>query len=153
MEKCYNVTVTGKVHDISFRSLIEDIARFLGLKGFAFNDIDGSVKMVCCGERSVIINFLKEISIRGEQKGVIIDDINKEEIPFHIFLPEKFSRLYTDEIADLGRKMDIGNRKLDAAIDVLRDIKTDTSVLSSFVVEQRVHNQHLENILEKLAEK
>jgi hypothetical protein len=52
-----------------------------------------------------------------------------------------FSKLYTDETADLGRKMDVGNMKLDAAIDVLRDIKTDTSVLSSFVGEQREHNQ------------
>ncbi|WAM22639.1 MAG: hypothetical protein OI715_00670 (plasmid) [Candidatus Methanoperedens sp.] len=53
----------------------------------------------------------------------------------------KSSKLYTDEISDLGRKMDVGNRKLDAAIDVLRDIKTDTSVLSSFVAEQREHNE------------
>lgn len=77
------------------------------------------------------------------------------------------SKLYTDEISDLGRKMDVRNRTLDAAIDVLRDIKTDTSVLSSFVTEQREHNegqrehnqwmkehnQRLEKILDKLAEK
>ena len=44
----------------------------------------------------------------------------------------------------LGRKLDIG-------IDVLRDIKGDTSVSSSFVTEQRVHNQNLEKILDKLA--
>ncbi len=54
-----------------------------------------------------------------------------------------------------------------SAIDELRDIKSDTSVLSSFAVEQREHNQwmkehqikmdehnlHLEKILEKLSEK
>ncbi len=39
------------------------------------------------------------------------------------------------------------------ANDVLRDIKMDTSVLSSFVAEQRVHNQNLEKILEKIAER
>ena len=63
-----------------------------------------------------------------------------------IDLPEKFSKLYTDEIVDLGRKLDIG-------IDVLRNIKGDTSVLSSFVSEQRVHNQNLEKILDKLADR
>lgn len=76
----------------------------------------------------------------------LIEDIAKEELPFHVYLPEKFSRIYTDEFGDIGRKLDIG-------IDVLRDIKTDTSVLSSFVAEQRVHNQQLERILEKLAER
>ena len=39
----------------------------------------------------------------------------------------------------------------DIGIDVLRNIKGDTSVLSSFVTEQRVHNQNLEKILDKLA--
>ena len=146
MQKCYNIMVTGKVQDIGFRALIEDIAKLLGLRGFAFNDIDGSVKMVCCGETGVIHKFFNEIKVRGTQKGVIIKDIEKEELPFHVYLPEKFSRIYTDEFGDLGRKLDIG-------IDVLRDIKADTSVLSSFVGEQRVHNQHLEKILDKLAER
>jgi len=138
--------VTGKVQDIGFRALIEDIARLLDVKGFAFNDIDGSVKMVCCGETGVINKFFKEIQARGTQKGVIIEGIAKEELPFHVYLPEKFSRIYTDEFGDIGRKLDIG-------VDVLRDIKADTSVLSSFVVEQRVHNQQLEKILEKLADR
>ncbi len=35
----------------------EDIARLHDLKGYAFNDIDGSVKIVCCGEVSVIDEF------------------------------------------------------------------------------------------------
>lgn len=122
---------------------------------------------VCRGENNVITRFFNEIQINGVQKGAVIEDIVKEEIPSLIFLPDKFSKLYTDEISDLGRKMDVGNRKLDATIDVLRDIKTDTSVLSSFVTEQREHNegqrehnqwmkehnQRLEKILDKLAEK
>lgn len=32
MQKCYNVSIIGKVQDISFRALIEDIARFFQLK-------------------------------------------------------------------------------------------------------------------------
>lgn len=155
MQKCYNVMVTGKVQ------------RLLDLKGFAFNDPDGSVKMVCCGDSSEISNFLKEIQIRGEQKGALIDDIKKEEIPYHIYLPQRFIRLYTDELADTNRKLDIG-------IGILNDIEGDTStlpeiktILGSFVIEQREHNkgqrehnkrmdehnQRLEKILEKLAER
>ena len=160
MQKCYNVMVTGKVQDIGLRTLIEDIARLLDLKGFAFNDPDGSVKMVCCGDSTEISNFLKEIQIRGEQKGALIEDIKKEEITHHIYLPQRFIRLYTDELADANRKLDVG-------IGVLKDIKSDTSALpeinskfDSFIMEQREHNkrmdehnQRLEKILEKLAER
>jgi acylphosphatase len=153
MQKCYNVAIIGKVQDVGFRNLIEDIARLLDLKGFAFNDTDGSVKMVCCGDTSIINNFLKEIRLRGEQKGAVIEDITKEQIPFHIYLPQKFIRLYTDELADISRKLDVG-------IEVLKNIKGDTSALpeiketlSSFVAEQREHNKRLEKILEKLAER
>jgi len=152
MQKCYNVMVTGKVQDIGLRSLIEDIARLLDLKGFAFNDPDGSVKMVCCGDSSEITNFLKEIQIRGEQKGALIEDIKKEEIPYHIYLPQRFIRLYTDELADTNRKLDVG-------IGILKDIKSDTSALpeinskfDSFITEQKEHNQWMKEHLTKMDE-
>ncbi len=174
MQKCYNVAIVGKVQDVGFRNLIEDIARLLDLKGYAFNDTDGSVKMVCCGDTSIINNFLKEIRLRGEQKGAVIEDITKEQIPFHIYLPQKFIRLYSDELADISRKLDVG-------IEVLKDIKGDTSALpeikngieslntkfdsfnskfESYIIEQREHNKEqrehnkrLEKILEKLSER
>ncbi len=152
-QKCYNIMVTGKVLDIGFRTLIEEIARFHDLKGYAFNDLDGSVKMVCCGDDAVINEFLDEVKFRGVQKGAAIEDIEKEEITQRIFLPQRFLRLYTDELADISRKLDVG-------IGVLKEIKGDTSALpeiketfNSFVLEQREHNKRLEKILEKLAEK
>ncbi len=59
------------------------------------------------------------------------------------------------------------NRKLDAGVGILKDIKSDTSVLpeinskfDSFIAEQKEHNQwmkehnlRLEKILERLAER
>ena len=152
-QKCYNIMVTGKVLDVGFRTLIEEIARFHDLRGYAFNDLDGSVKMVCCGDDAVIDEFLDEVRFRGVQKGATIEDIEKEEITQRIFLPQRFLRLYTDELADISRKLDVG-------IGILKEIKGDTSALpeiketlSSFVSEQREHNKRLEKILEKLAEK
>lgn len=56
-------------------------------------------------------------------------------------------------VSIIGKVQDVGFRKLDIGIDVLRNIKGDTSVLSSFVAEQRVHNQNLEKILDKLADR
>ncbi len=150
IQKCYNIMVTGKVLDIGFRTLIEDIARLHDLKGYAFNDLDGSVKMVCSGDISVIDEFLDEVRFRGSQKGAGIEDIEKEEITQRIFLPQRFLRLYTDELTDIGRKLDVG-------VEVLKDIKGDTSAL---VIEMREHNREqrdfnkrLEKILEKIAEK
>ncbi len=153
MEKYWNIRIAGKVQDIGFRSSIEDIARLYDLRGFTFNDTDNSVKMVCCGENGLIEDFLEEIRDKGEMKGAVIEDITSEEIPFKIYLPQKFLRLYTDELSDISRKLDTG-------IDILREIKNDTSsltqikdILNSFVIEQGEHNQRLEKILEKLADK
>ncbi|MDO8725727.1 MAG: acylphosphatase [Candidatus Methanoperedens sp.] len=181
MHKCHNVMITGKVQDISFRALIEDIARLYDINGYSFNDTDGSVKMVCCGENGTVSEFLDEIKIRGSQKGAVIDNIAIEEIPFHIYLPQKFLRLYTDELSDIGRKLDRGNEYLKEILinsSELPDIKygietlnskfdtfnsrfdTFNSRFDSYIMEQREHNQHLdkhnqrlEKILEKLAEK
>lgn len=95
---------------------------------------------------------------------MVIDEVLKEEIPFQMYLPQKFLRLYTDELADIGRKLDTGN-------EILKGIKNDTSAIKagfdSFVIEQREnnmrmdeHNQwmkdynlRLEKIFEKLVEK
>ncbi|MCX9011110.1 MAG: acylphosphatase [Candidatus Methanoperedens sp.] len=112
MQKCYNIIVTGKVQDTGFRALIEEVARLLDLKGFVFNDIDGSVKMVCCGENSAVSKLFTEIRTIGSRRGIVIDAIAKEELPSNIFLPERFSRLYTDDLGDIGRKLDIGNSEL-----------------------------------------
>ncbi len=138
---------TQEVQDVGFRKHIEDIARGAEIKGYVFNDIDGSVKLVCCAENNIITKFFKEIR---KQKSVTI---KKEEIPFQIYLPQKFVRLYTDELVDVGRKLDTG-------IELLGDIRTNTSTLPTFTTEQsdfnkemREHNKQLVKILEKLAER
>lgn len=174
MHKCHNVMITGKVQDIGFRALIEDIAKLYDISGYSFNDTDGSVKMVCCGENGTVSEFLDEIKIRGSLKGAVIDNIAIEEIPFQIYLPQKFLRLYTDELSDIGRKLDTGNEYLKEILinsSELPEIKygienlnckfdSFNSNFDSYIMEQREHNQRLdkhnerlERILEKLAEK
>lgn len=160
MQKCYGITITGNVQNIGFRSVVEYAGRLLGLPGLVFNAKDGSLKIICCGEYTVISEFFNEIRTRGEQRGAIIEDIEEQVIPFKLDLPDKFTRVLTDEDIDIGRKLDKGN-------DMLTDIKSDTSaikadtsslpeiknIMGSFVVEQREHNHRLEKILEKLAVK
>ncbi len=178
MQKCFNIMITGKVQDIGFRSLIEDIARLYDIRGFTFNDIDGSIKIVCCGENGVVADFLEEFRAKGAQRGAVIEKITRKEIPFEIYLPQRFLRLYTDELADIGRKLDKGNDELEkintklasmdgklfsvdeklASMDeklytLNSGVENLNTTLSSFVVEQREHSHILEKILEKLVEK
>jgi len=160
MQKCYNVSVTGKVQDVSFRSVVEHAGRELNINGLVFNAKDGSVKIICCCEDRVIGEFFDEIRIRGEQRGAVIKDIKRQEIPFIIELPDRFTRVLTDEDIDIGRKLDKGN---DLLIDIKSDtsgIKKDTSTLPAINVGIDNLNTkfgsfttHLEKILEKMAER
>ncbi len=172
-EKCYNITVTGKVQDIGLRAVIEYVGRLLDLSGLVFNARDGSVR-VCCGDESIIREFFQEIRTRGVQKGAAIQDIKKQELSIDIVLPYPFSRVLSDEDIDLGRKLDKGNDLLGELTRNTSEIMRNTSelpeiksVLGSLVGEQREHNKEqrdfnqemqdhnrrLEKILEKLAEK
>lgn len=180
--KRYSIIIRGKVQHIGYRGIIEGTARKMDLKGYIFNDIDNSVKIVCEGlQKSVdtFINTLKDFA-RAD-----IESIEKKELYEELPLPHLFSRVATDEYYEFSRKFDIG-------LDYLDGIKTDTgdikvtlgdmkgtlnsidNTLRVFVAEQREHNQRmnehnqrmdehnqrmdehnqrLEKILEKLAEK
>ncbi len=166
--KRYNILLRGKVQHIGYRGIIEGAARKLDIKGYVFNDVDGSVKIACEGIQKSIdafINGIKEFA-RSD-----IESIEKKEIHDEIYLPSVFSRVATDEYYEFSKKFDIG-------IDLLEGIKIDTgemksslnninNTLGTFVIEQREHNkrmdehnqwlkehnQRLEKILDKLAER
>jgi len=173
--KRYNILLRGNVQHIGYRGIIEGTARKLDIKGYVFNDIDGSVKIACEGLQKSIdafINGIKEFA-RSD-----IESIEKKEILEELYLPSIFSRVATDEYYEFSKKFDIG-------LDYLDGIKTDTgemkitlgdikgslgemkgdlgemkeslntmnTTLETFVVKQDIHNQRLEKILEKLAER
>lgn len=180
--KRYNLLLKGKVQHIGYRGFIEGTARKLDIKGYVFNDVDGSVKITCEGLQNSIDAFI--ISIKEFARSDI-DTIEKKEIHEELYLPSVFSRVATDEYYEFSKKFDIG-------IDILGGIKTDTRgmrgsleefkntsndmkgsldelkntsndmkssldsidvTLGTFVIGQREHNLRLEKILEKLAEK
>ena len=143
MQKCHSIIVSGKVQDIGFRSIVEHIGRSFGMPGLVFNSKDGSVKILCCGEDSVIDNFTQTIKVRGEESGAEIEDIKEKVLPFNVDLPDEFSRVSSDDELDLGRKLDKGNF-------LLTDIKTGLNNMTTMMYE---HNTRLEAILEKLVNK
>ena len=89
MQNCYNILITGKVQDIGFRALVEDIAKLYDLRGFVFNDPNGSIKMVCCGDNGIITNFLEELEFKGTQRGAVVDEIKSEAGGHEIITTEK----------------------------------------------------------------
>jgi acylphosphatase len=172
MQKCHSIIVTGKVQDIGFRSVVEHIGRSFGMPGLVFNAKDGSVKILCCGEDSVIDNFTQTIKVRGRENGVEIEDIKEQTLSINIDLPEPFSKASSDDDIDIGRKLDKANISLTTLVldnrNGFNDIKTGLNNLTSIISEhntrlevmqsdhnrgQQEHNTRLEAILEKLAKK
>jgi acylphosphatase len=109
MQKCHSIIVTGKVQDIGFRSVVEHIGRSFGMPGLVFNAKDGSVKILCCGEDSVIDNFTQAIKVRGAKNGAEIADIKEKTLSINIDLPDEFSKVSSDDEIDIGRKLDKAN--------------------------------------------
>jgi len=60
------ITITGDVQEAGYRVIVRDTARKLGLVGFAENMPDGSVKVVCEGEKKVVEGFVQTIKIKTE---------------------------------------------------------------------------------------
>jgi acylphosphatase len=161
MQKCHSIIVTGKVQDIGFRSVVEHIGRSFGIPGMVFNAKDGSVKILCCGEDSVIDNFTQAIKVRGTENGAEIANIKEKRLSINIDLPDEFSKASSDDEIDIGRKLDKANISLTTLIldnrNGFNDIKTGlnnmTDMLGSYIGEQQEHNKRLEAILVKLANK
>jgi len=154
MQKCHSIIVTGKVQDIGFRSIVEHIGRSFGIPGLVFNAKDGSVKILCCGEDSVIDNFTQAIKVRGAENGAEIANIKEKTLSINIDLPDEFSKASSDDEIDIGRKLDKANLLLKSGFDNvnvgLTDIKIGLNNLTTMMYE---HNTRLEAILEKLANK
>ncbi|MCG2825271.1 MAG: acylphosphatase [Thermoplasmatales archaeon] len=60
------ITITGDVQEAGYRVVVRDTARKLGLVGFAENMPDGTVKVVCEGEKKVVEGFVQTIKIKIE---------------------------------------------------------------------------------------
>ena len=158
--KRYNILLRGKVQHIGYRGIIEGTARKLDMKGYVFNDIDGSVKIACEGLQKSVDAFINSIKEFAKSD---IESIEKKEIHEELYLPSVFSRVATDDYYEFSKKFDIGLGYLDG-------IKSDTgemkgtlgemkgslnsmdNTLGKFVIEQREHNQWMKNHSMKMDE-
>ncbi len=100
--KRYTVTIRGKVQHIGYRGIIEGTARKLDLKGYIFNDIDNSIKIVCEGLQKSVDGFLDTIKDFARAD---IESIERKEIHDEIPLPHMFSRVATDDYYEFCKKI------------------------------------------------
>jgi len=106
--KRYNVVIRGKVQDIGFRDLIAQMADFLGLKGYVFNGVDGSVRLIIEGLENAVDDFLEDIKKKTSNVGAEIEELSKREILRDSDLPPRFVKIPSTELEEIGRKFDIG---------------------------------------------
>jgi acylphosphatase len=103
----FNIAIRNHVQLIGFRGFIESIARDFGLKGYVYNDKDGSVKIVCEGIETAVGNFLDDL-----KKFSADIKVEKEEITDIAFLPDDFGRVVAAD--EYGIRLDRGLKILEA---------------------------------------
>ena len=86
--KRYNILLRGKVQHICYRGIIEGTARKLDIRGYVFNDVDGSVKIE--GIQKSIDTFINNIKELAKSD---IESIEKKEVHEELYLPSVFSRV------------------------------------------------------------
>jgi acylphosphatase len=59
MPKHLNITVHGNVHGVGFRTATRNQARYMGIKGFVKNRIDGTVYIEAEGENESMALFVQ----------------------------------------------------------------------------------------------
>jgi acylphosphatase len=59
MPKHLNITILGRVQGVGFRHAARDQARYLGLKGYVKNKMDGSVYIEAEGDDAALSLFVK----------------------------------------------------------------------------------------------
>jgi len=114
------LTIKGNVQNAGYRDIIENKAKGKRLRGYVFNDVDGTVKLVCEGTKERIDEFIDVINLHEDD--IFVEDILKDEIPGIFPIPETFGRVKTDTKEDT-------NRKLDKGIKAIKSVKKDTVVL------------------------
>lgn len=141
--KRYNIIVRGKVQDVGFRDYIIALANIAKLRGYIFNDIDGTVKMILEGAKDTVNTFLNEIKSRKYVTGVEIESLQQKELSINFDIPVRFVKLSTDEMYDIDRKLGIGN-------DFLADLKTNTINIKNGIDDLKTNTINIERGIDNL---
>jgi len=132
-----NIRIKGNVQMAGFRTFIKNIADSVNVKGFAENQEDGSVKVICEGEEEGIkelINSIKESSpsfARIDDVSAEYEDYKGEFTSFErrgADIPQKAT---LDDLLGVMKSFDSKAERLVSILDdmnvTLKSVKEDTS--------------------------
>ncbi len=130
------------------------------MKGYIFNEIDNSVKIVVEGLQKSVDNFLNTLKDFARAD---IESIEQKEIHERFPLPHLFSRVAADEYYEFGQKFDIVLDYLDGIETNTKEVKTTLgemkgslssidSTLGAFVGEQREYNRWMREHIQRMDE-
>ncbi|AIJ06184.1 hypothetical protein JH146_1342 [Methanocaldococcus bathoardescens] len=110
MATTYELIIYGKVQHVGFRDRIENIGRGLGISGIVYNHKDGTVRILVNfpseRKKQLFKEFIKDLE--DEDNLIKIERIEERELNAYIEFPEGISRLSSDDILELNKKLDEG---------------------------------------------
>jgi acylphosphatase len=151
MQARAEIILKGKVQMVGFRTFIKNSADSLNIKGFAENLPDGTVKIVCEGEKAKITDFMSYIK-QESPSFAAIDDINVvygsykgefssfkrqgADVPSEdgavLSVLKSFDAKAETMVTILGsmnEKLGSIDEKQDKTVVILKDVKKDTSAM------------------------
>ncbi len=137
-------SITNHVQLSGFRDIIEVYGKARGLKGLVFNDPDGSVKVMASGSEEAIDNFMQDLKISRPDT-----QIDTRELIDEFPLPVPFGRVVTDDIREIGERLDQGVKILTEHTAILKE---NTQVLHSMNEKFDTLVDKLDTLPERLAE-
>jgi len=136
MMKRASLRIRGDVQMAGFRTFIKDIANSLNVTGFAENDKDGSIKVVCEGEGEAIerlINSVKRNSpsfVRIEEVKAVYDDYKGEFSSFErrgVDVPGEGESEMVALMRSFDKKGEVMIGLLSSMDETLKGVKGDTN--------------------------
>ena len=121
MATTYELIIYGKVQHVGFRDRIENIGRGLGINGVIYNHKDGTVRILANFDDEEDKELFKKYIERLEKKDKLIEieKIEEKKLNAYIEFPEGISRLSSDDILELNKKLDEGVKYIKLIFGVL----------------------------------
>lgn len=120
------ITVEGKVQRVGYRDKVQEIARDCKLVGRVRNIEDGTVEIICEGEKKVIEDFRRKIKIKDELIDVKKISATYEE-PTGEF--KYFKAEYGEVAEEIAESVGAGRRELVGVKEEVRGVKGEVGGL------------------------
>ena len=157
-----SIGIKGNVQMAGFRTFIKNIADSLNVKGFAENQEDGSVKVVCEGEEEGINELITSVKqnppsfARIDEVSVEYGDYKGEFTSFERRGEEIPQKATLDDLLGVLKSFDSKAERLVSVLSdmnvTLKSIKEDTKIISSIKEDTKMIpsiNENTEKMLEK----